>query len=138
MEKRVEEKINQIRAYLEELESIMPPYLDLYKKDLKAKAAAERYFEKITEALTDLAHLIIKEKGFDSAETDTKAYEILSDNKTISESLSKRLIEAKNMRNIISHQYEKIEDEIVFEAIIDELPRDARQFIQEIEDDKTE
>ena len=34
------------------------------------------------------------------------------------------------MRNIISHQYGKIDDEIVFAAITQELDDDAREFIK--------
>ena len=36
------------------------------------------------------------------------------------------------MRNIISHQYDKVEDEIVFEAVTKELQDDAKEFIREL------
>ncbi len=36
------------------------------------------------------------------------------------------------MRNIISHQYGMIDDEIVFEAITKELVQDAREFISAV------
>ena len=45
MEKRISQKIYQIERYIKELDSIMPQELEVYKRDLKAKAAAERYFE---------------------------------------------------------------------------------------------
>ena len=36
------------------------------------------------------------------------------------------------MRNIISHEYGKIDDEIVFDSIKDELILDAEEFIKQI------
>jgi len=38
----------------------------------------------------------------------------------------------KKMKNIISHQYGNIDDEIVFEAIKEELGRDARAFVESV------
>ena len=39
---------------------------------------------------------------------------------------------AKGMRNLIVHEYGKIDDEIVFEAITKELIKDANKFLGEI------
>ncbi|MEK6951775.1 MAG: hypothetical protein AABX29_02060 [Nanoarchaeota archaeon] len=55
MVERIEEKIDEIENYLEELLTIIPDNLDVYLKDFKTKAACERYFEKIIEATVDLA-----------------------------------------------------------------------------------
>jgi len=37
------------------------------------------------------------------------------------------------MRNVISHQYGKVDDELVFEAITQELEKDIKEFIEGIE-----
>ena len=97
------------------------------------KAACERYVEKIVEAVTDLAFLVIKEKKLRLPEDDIDAFNILLENKIIDKGLSSKLKNAKGMRNIISHQYGKIDDEIVFEAIKGELDRDIKEFIEQIE-----
>ena len=59
-ENRVEDKILEIEKYLEELIPNLPTELEEYKKDFKIKAVCERYFEKIVEAMVDLAFIIIK------------------------------------------------------------------------------
>ena len=59
---RIKDKIKEIEEYLEELKSILPIDFKEYSKDYKTKAACERYFEKIIEAVVDLSFLIIKEK----------------------------------------------------------------------------
>lgn len=129
---RITDKIKEINEYLTELMSIVPSSLDKYKSDLVIKAACERYVEKIVEAVTDLAFLIIKNKKLKIPEDDIDAFNILFENKIIGSSLTAKLRNAKGMKNIISHQYGNIDDEIVFEAITEELGRDARAFIESV------
>ena len=64
MKKRVNDKIKEISMYLRQLMIIKPKSFDKYSNDFKSKAACERYFERISESLSDLAVLVIKEKGF--------------------------------------------------------------------------
>ena len=130
---RVNDKIKEIEDYLSELVEIMPKSLQEYTDDLKTKAACERYFEKIIEAVIDLAFLIIKDKGFRVPEEDKEAFDILSKEKIIPEELAERLKEAKGMRNIIAHEYGKIDDEIVFHSITIELEKDVQSLISSLE-----
>jgi uncharacterized protein YutE (UPF0331/DUF86 family) len=132
MNKRINDKINEIKKYLSEIESIKPKNLEYYLSDIKTKAACERYFEKIIEAVIDLAFLLIKEHGFETPEEDTHAIYILASNKIISDSLSKKLKEAKGMRNILAHQYGSIDDEMVYDTITEELTEDIKEFIHSI------
>jgi uncharacterized protein YutE (UPF0331/DUF86 family) len=99
---------------------------------LKTKAACERYFEKIIESVTDLAFLIIKEKKYRVPEEDKEAFDIISNENIISKELSVRLKEAKGMRNIIAHQYGKVDDELIFHSITKELKSDVKRMIKSI------
>jgi uncharacterized protein YutE (UPF0331/DUF86 family) len=129
---RIEDKIKEIEEFLEELMSIAPSSFDEYKESIEKKAACERYVEKIVEAVTDLAFLMIKLKKLKIPEDDMDAFNILLDNKIIDEKLSKKLKNAKGMRNIIAHQYGKIDDSIVFESITRELKKDVMEFIKNV------
>lgn len=126
---RITDKIREIGEFLDELESIIPASLEEYKSSIEKKAACERYVEKIVEAVTDLAFLVIKEKRFRIPEDDADAFNILMENKIIDDALATKMKNAKGMKNIISHQYGKIDDEIVFEAISEELNKDAEIFV---------
>ena len=130
---RITDKIEEISEFLEELKSIIPSSFEEYKSSIEKKAACERYVEKIIEAVTDLAFLIIKDKKLRIPEDDIDAFNILLENKIIDGDLAAKLKNAKGMKNIISHQYGKIDDEIVFEAITQELERDVRNFISVVE-----
>lgn len=127
---RIKDKINEINEFLEQLKSIIPLSLEEYKSNIEKKAACERYVEKIVEATTDLAFVIIKIKKLKIPEDDIDAYNILLENKIINSSIATKLKNAKGMKNIISHQYGKVDDEIVFEAITKELEKDVREFIK--------
>src|SRR3989344_1166064 len=125
MKKRISDKIREVEKYLEEFEGILP-------KSLEKKAACERYIEKIAEGIADIAFLTIKYKKFEIPEDDKNAFEILAKHKIIMEETCKKMKNAKGMRNLIVHEYGKIDDEIVFEAMTKELVKDANKFLNEI------
>lgn len=132
MKGRIEEKIKYIKKELNELNKIMPDSLVDYEEDLKTKAASERYAEKIIGALFDLAYLVIKYKDYESPETELEVFDILKNKNIISEELSEKLKNAKRMRNVIAHLYAEVNDEIVFNALKNELELDAYEFIKQI------
>ncbi len=129
---RIADKISEISTFLDELRSIVPSHVEEYKHSLEKKAACERYVEKIVEAATDLAFLIIKDRKLRMPEDDIDAFAILLEKGIIDSTLASKLKNAKGMRNIIAHEYGKIDDEIVFETISNELEGDMRQFAETI------
>lgn len=132
MNNRIKEKIDEIEQFLEELENSLPKDFDEYKTDYKLRAIGERYFEKIIEGVIDLAFFIIKEKNSKQPEEDKQAFDILAEEKIISESLAEKLKEAKGMRNILAHEYGRIDDELIFHSLVEELIPDVQEFIKSI------
>jgi len=129
---RITDKIKEISEYLEELKEIAPATLEEYRASIEKKAACERYVEKIVEAVTDLAFLVIKIKKLKIPEDDSGAFTILYENKVIDEKLATKLKNAKGMKNILAHQYGKVDDEIVFEAVTKELEKDAKKYFKNV------
>jgi len=126
---RISDKISEIEKFLEELESSLPTNFEEYKRDYKIRAISERYFEKIIEAIIDLSFMIVKEKNLKQPEHEKQVFDILKNEGIISEILATRLKDSKGMRNIIAHEYGKIDDELVFGFITKEIIRDANEFI---------
>jgi len=129
MNRRIEDKIKDIKTYLEQLSKIKPNTFKEYEKDFKTKAACERYFEKIAEAVVDLAILMIKEKGLPTPEEDYEAFETLEKEKIIDSKLAKKLKDMKGMRNIIAHQYGDVDDELMYTAVSKEIEDDVKVFL---------
>ena len=134
--KRVDEKIKEISNWMEELGEIAPSNFEEYGSNKEKKAACERYVEKIIEAVTDVAFLVIKERRWRMPNDDNDAFIVLKENKLISEDLANKLKGAKGMRNILAHQYGEVNDQIVFEAITENLEDDVNDFIKSIKKKK--
>jgi len=126
---RIKDKKEEIHNYLDELEKIVPEDFEEYKNNHLVKAACERYFEKIMNAVTDLGFIIIKENKLRVPEEEKELFDILEQENIVNKELARKLKEARGMRNIIAHQYGKINDEIVFEAITSELIKDVGEFL---------
>jgi uncharacterized protein YutE (UPF0331/DUF86 family) len=133
MSERINEKVIEIIKYLEELESVLPRSFEEYKSDWKVRDICERRFERIIEAVIDLGFLIIKEKKLKTPEDDKNVFDILNDNDFISFELSEKLKDAKGMRNVIAHEYSKINDEWVYEAVTEQLIKDVEEFLKIID-----
>ncbi len=131
--KRINEKIDEIQVFCQELQGMVPESFGEYVTDLKTKAACERYAEKIVEALVDLALLAIKHEGLEAPEQENDSFALLEKAGLISEELAEKLQNAKGMRNILAHQYGAVNDEIIFHAVSSELTADAKEFIKQIE-----
>jgi len=132
MENRRGDKIVEIEEYLDKLGKFVPGSLDEYVSDEKTKAACERYFEKVVEAVVDLAFFIIKEKGLRSPESSRESFEILAENRLISKELALSLGNAKSMRNWLAHQYGKVDDGKVFDAIRNEIVGDVEKLMEAV------
>ncbi len=132
MRSRINDKIIELEKFIEELESSLPESLEEYKNDFRIIAIGKRYFEKIVEAIVDLAFLIIKERNLKTPEEDKGAFDILVEAGIISKELAEKLKDAKGMRNVIAHEYGKIDDELVFSSLSEELINDAQEFIKQI------
>jgi uncharacterized protein YutE (UPF0331/DUF86 family) len=129
---RIEDKTKVIKGLITELKTIMPKNFKEYINSIKTKRACYNLFETIIEASNDLAILIIKEKRFPLPEGDEKAFDILVRGEIITGDLATRLKKAKGMRNYIVHQYETIDDEIVYEAVTQEIIKDAEELMEEL------
>ena len=129
---RITDKIDEIEKDVNELSEIIPFNFEQYNSEFKTKAACERYFEKIIESVVDLAFLVIKEHRLKIPEEDKQAFDILNEGNIIPNSLKERLKDAKGMRNILAHEYGRINDEMVFESLKEQLIPDIEEFINQI------
>lgn len=133
---KINEKINEVQKYLDELMEIVPNTLEEYESNKIVRAACERFFEKVVEAVTDLAFIVIAQKKFRIPEDDADSFRILEENGIIDNELYNRLKDAKGMRNFITHQYGQVNDKLVYEAITEELEKDVKEFISTVEKTK--
>jgi len=133
MNDRVKDKINEIKEFLEELEKSLPKTFEEYKTDYKLRAIGEKYFEKIIKAVIDLSFMIMKLKNLEQPEYEKEIFDILAKEKIISSRLKEKLKDAKGMRNIIAYEYGRIDNELVFHSLAEELIPDVQEFLDVVE-----
>lgn len=133
LKERILDKIKEISNFLEELSEIIPQNYESYRNSFRDRASCERYFEKIVVACVELGYFIIKYKKLELPTKDKELFVILEKSKIISPVLSKKLIEAKGMRNILAHEYGKVNDQMVYESVHEEIISDIEEFLTLIE-----
>ncbi len=107
---RIFEKMDELEKYLRELEEYLPEEEDEYLKNGLKKRACERAFQLASENLLDICNLIISEKGFGIPVDSKDSIRKLAENGVIPGSLSTRLEELVGFRNLLVHQYGRIDD----------------------------
>jgi uncharacterized protein YutE (UPF0331/DUF86 family) len=128
---RVLAKIDQIEGYLRELREIVPKDFVTYQKKVDKRRACERLLQLSVEAVIDVCRLLVTglRLGIPSEEDDL--FEKLEIARIISPQVEEKLKEMKGFRNILVHEYTRIDDKIVYQVARTKL-RDFEAFKQEI------
>jgi uncharacterized protein YutE (UPF0331/DUF86 family) len=112
---RILAKMDQLEGYLNELREIMPRDFDAYQKAEKRRAC-ERLLQISVEAAIDVCHLLVTglRLGIPSEEDDL--FEKLEIAGIISPQMKELLKDMKGFRNILVHEYARIDDKIVYQV----------------------
>jgi len=132
MNPRIKDKLNEIDDYLSELSQLVPEDYESYLENFGKRAACERYFEKIVEAVIDVCFLIIKEKKFELPREEETSFLILAKKGLLPEELANKLVDAKGMRNFIVHEYGEIDNLKVYTSLTEEFESDIKEFLNSI------
>ncbi len=113
----IENKISSVRKYLG-----IP---DRYKKysrseienNVDLKGALERYLYLAIQATIDLAEAFISYKKYRKPSTLSESFSILHEENMLSSALTDNLIRMTGFRNVIAHDYESLDYDIVFDVL---------------------
>jgi len=129
--KVIENKKSSIRKYLK----ILQRYNNYSRKEIEdnidIRGAIERYLYLVIQSTIDLAEAIIAYKNFRKPATMTESFYILNEERLISNNLTKKLAKMVGFRNIIAHDYEKIDYNIVLDVLKNRL-KDIDKFLKEV------
>lgn len=129
---RILEKIAEMENYLRELEEYLPEQEQDYLNNGLRKRACERAFQLASENLLDICNLIISEKGFGIPSESKDSIRKLAENRVLPASLSTRLEELVGFRNLLVHQYGRVDDSRSYSFLNMEL-KDFYEFIEIID-----
>lgn len=106
----LEKKLEQLSALLGELRQWLAPPFETFLADSKTIRASERNFELIIEIASDINAQLILQQGGATPDTYRASFEAIQKLNIISLELSKKLIDAAKVRNILVHEYDFEED----------------------------
>jgi uncharacterized protein YutE (UPF0331/DUF86 family) len=129
---RLLEKMDGLEKYLRELEEYLPEEEEDYLNSGLTKRACERAFQLASENLLDICNLIISEKGFGIPADSKDCIRKLAENGVIPVPLSSRLEELVGFRNLLVHQYGRVDDSKAYFYLNVEL-KDFYEFIKTID-----
>lgn len=127
----IENKISSVEKYLKILEGYKKYSVDEINNDLTLKGAVERYLYLVSQATIELADAIVSLKDLRKPTVYSEVFDILREEGLISGKLAEQLIKMTGFRNVVAHDYEKVNFDIIYEVLQNKLG-DIEEFIKEI------
>lgn len=112
---RILGKIDQLEGYLGELSAIVPQDFAAYQ-EIEKKRACERLLQVSIEAVIDVCHLLVTGLRLGIPAEEDDLFEKLEAAGIMSPRTREMLKEMKGFRNILVHEYARIDDGMVYEV----------------------
>ena len=114
-------RLDKLREYLQTLKAVQKNDLAKFKKDPFIHGAAERYLHLSIECLLDIGNHIISDRGYRKPETYGEILQILAEKKVIPEELFREMEGMAAFRNVLVHDYLKLDLDKVYQVIKERL-----------------
>jgi uncharacterized protein YutE (UPF0331/DUF86 family) len=129
--KVIENKKSSILKYLTILDRYKKYSRSEIEENLDIKGALERYLYLALQATIDMGEAVISYKGFRKPSTMTEIFHILNEEGMITRELLESLVKMVGFRNVIAHDYERVDYDIVMDALHHKLD-DIVSFLKQI------
>lgn len=126
-------KINNLKEYMDYLRGIDTYSVDDYISNPMIYASFERFLHLSIECILDIGNHMISDIRYRKPESNRDIFEILYENKVICLDLKEKLVKMAGFRNILVHGYMKLDREIVYNIIKNNLI-DIEEFVHVIAD----
>ncbi|TSC95638.1 MAG: hypothetical protein Athens101410_394 [Parcubacteria group bacterium Athens1014_10] len=127
----IENKISAVKKYLKILENYKNYSRKEIERDINIRGAVERYLYLLVQSVIDLAEAIVSAKNFRKPSTMSESFYILNEQKMISNELTEKMARMTGFRNVMAHDYEKIDYDIVYDVLQNRL-KDVEEFISTV------
>ncbi|RLB15094.1 MAG: DUF86 domain-containing protein [Deltaproteobacteria bacterium] len=117
-----------IRGSLKELSDAQDIDWNKFVKDNRSRRFVERLLQIAIEAMIDIGHHIISDEGFREPQSYRDVFKVLTENGILSEDDLPKYEKIASFRNILVHQYEKIDDSIVYGIFKNNL-KDLEEYV---------
>lgn len=124
-------KLADLESYIDQISEFRSLSVGDYQSDWKIQRIVERTLHLMLELCIDVGGHIISDRKLRIPDSYADGFRILHENGIVSDALIEPLVNMAKFRNIIVHQYEKVDPEIVI-GILQNNIEDFERFIKEI------
>lgn len=127
----IENKVSTVKKYLKILRRYKKYSKEGIERNVDIKGAVERYLYLVSQASVDLAEAVIAYKDFRKPATMSESFYILNEEGIISDRITEKMVKMVGFRNIMAHDYERVNYDIVYEVLQKGL-KDIEEFIEKV------
>ncbi|MBD3408224.1 MAG: DUF86 domain-containing protein [Candidatus Lokiarchaeota archaeon] len=129
----VEDRLIVIIRCIGDMKRLRELPFEEYKRDSLMQAAAERVLQLAIQAVLNITSHIVAHNRWGEVQQYTDSISILQQRDILPEELAKSLIDFTRMRNLIVHQYLKINVQVIYDTL-EVAIRDLERFTQIMKD----
>lgn len=119
-------KLAELETYFDQMREYSYITVNEYSGDWKIQRIVERTLQMMIETCADIAGHIISDSGYRIPKNYTDTFRVLCENSILSKELFSTMEKMTKFRNIIVHDYDKVDAEIV--VVI--LKKDVNDFLE--------
>jgi uncharacterized protein YutE (UPF0331/DUF86 family) len=128
---RILGKVAELDSYLSELRQILPKSFDEYVRSIEKRRACERLLQIAVEAAIDICAMLVQGLRLGLPAEEDDVFEKLAQHGVLSQKMVETLRRMKGFRNILVHEYGRVDDRIVFDVAVNRLG-DFEDFKREV------
>lgn len=115
-------KVSELETYGKQVREYSGITLEAYRADWKIQRIVERTLQMMIETCADIASHIVSDSGMRPPTSYVDTFRVLSENKLIGDDLFGVMEKMAKFRNVVVHQYERVDAEIVVLILKKYLP----------------
>jgi uncharacterized protein YutE (UPF0331/DUF86 family) len=120
-----------LAEYIGDLRELQSVNLEEYQANKLIRKAVERTLHTAIEACLDIGHHIITQERLRSPEDNKDVFVVLGEGQIISRDLASRLVDMARFRNLLVHEYTRLDNTVVH-GILKKRLGDIDEFAQKI------
>lgn len=106
-------KLTELDEYLKQMGEFSSVTLEEYSRDWKVQRIVERTLQMMIETCADIANHIISDRGYRTPDNYGDTFRVLHENGVLKNNLFEIMLKMARFRNIVVHQYDKVDEAIV-------------------------
>ena len=124
-------KLAELEEYLGQIREYTNITIERYSSDWKIQRIIERTLQIMIETCADIAGHIISDRGYRIPKSYADTFKVLQEENILEKELFETMEKMAKFRNIVVHDYARIDPEIVFNILKKDLA-DFQAFAKEI------